>query len=350
MISTNNISSSKAGGEIVRNRHGSKRIYLVRRVEYLLDFLEVVKSGYSREAAEARLADRKRRFEIEKARALGRGNPFTSKLKEAPGLARFAEEIARGTHLVEREPDGIYQLTSDGRRLLKVVASNDDPSAFLLNSLFASYPSFFDVISAIDNTNEKEVILPMSVKEDFSASASKYALSVDIWTFHIIRDLCSQLGILNWFRYIQAAESMQKVYLTCTIKNCDPQEMLSSWSFPLKVLSRERLLIIAPNVPVFEVFRETLWNEYLEMTKYVPRKPVFYSSLRDRVCYALRIPDKRFDAFATSIMDKDDKYLLVAGGGSLPYSRDSAGMLKSLPPQTSRGQYMIYLKMDQRST
>jgi hypothetical protein len=49
-------------------------------------------------------------------------------------------------------------------------------------------------------------------------------------------------------------------------------------------------------------------------------------------------------------MEKDEKYLLLAAGGSLPYSRDSAGMLKSLPPRTSRGQYMVYLKMDERST
>ena len=231
-----------------------------------------------------------------------------------------------------------------------MIAEGVDPGAFLLKSLLETYLSFQQVVSAIDSANGHEVVLPSTtVKEIFSERASRYGISVDLWTFEIVRDLCSQLEVLNWHADAIDGSRMQRVFSTCAIRddmgvNYETQNS----SFPVRATILGRKVAIERNSPEFGNFRDILWNEYLKITNYVPRKPVFYSGLRSKVCYALRISDKTFDQFTARLLEKDDKYLLLAAGGSLPFSRDSAGMLKSLPPQTSRGQYIVYLKMDER--
>jgi hypothetical protein len=49
------------------------------------------------------------------------------------------------------------------------------------------------------------------------------------------------------------------------------------------------------------------------------------------------------------MMQIDSKYLLLGAGGTLSFRRDSASLIKSLPPKTDRGEYMVYLKMDRRN-
>src|SRR5208337_1075217 len=90
-----------------------KRVPLVKRVEYIIDLLETVKTGYSKEAADAKLAERKRSFEVEKARALGRGNPFRARLKKAARLVEFCEALCRQTGFIESSM-GTYRLTEKG--------------------------------------------------------------------------------------------------------------------------------------------------------------------------------------------------------------------------------------------
>jgi hypothetical protein len=322
----------------------------VKRTEYLFDFLEVVRNGYSREVVEAKLAERKRFFEIEKARALGRGRPFTLSLKKASGLVRFCQEMSRHTRLVEAA-DGSYRLTSNGERLLQMTSDRKETDALILKSLLEVYPTFLEIISAIDATKSDEIVLPLTrSKEVFTEAALRCNILVDLWGFAIVRDLCSQLGVLNWFPDIIDGIRMQRVFTTCAIREPDDgKDVTEDLAFPITVTTPSGSeVVIDRNEVDLSRFRDILWNEYLKITKYVPRKPVFYSSLRSRVCYTMRIPDKQFDRLARSIMEKDDKYLLIAAGGSLPFSRDSAGMLKSLPPQTPRGEYIVYLKMDEK--
>jgi hypothetical protein len=113
-------------------------------------------------------------------------------------------------------------------------------------------------------------------------------------------------------------------------------------------LGDERWRVIFNSTPL-EEFREQLWKDYLRLTRYVARKPILYSDLRSRVCYSLRISDMFFDDTAKQIMQTDPKYLLVGAGGTLSFRRDSASLIKSLPPKTDRGEYMVYLKMDKRN-
>jgi hypothetical protein len=325
-----------------------KRVPLVKRVEYIIDLLETVKAGYSREAADARLAERKRSFEVEKARALGRGNPFRARLSKATRLAEFCEMMCRQTGLVDSST-GTYRLTEKGELLLSMSSEGTETDALLLDSLLRTYTSFQQVIGAINDAEGGEAILPSTkLRNMYSEYASRSNITVDMWTFDIVRDLASQLGVLNWFPDSTSGQRMQRVYMASKIGY--QESRTGNAGFPLHTVIAGKEAVIDRNIPDFTLFKDRVWNEYLITTNYVPRRPVFYSNLRTKVCYGLRIADKIFDRLAGKLMERDDKYLLLAAGGSLPYSRDSAGLLKSLPPKTSRGQYMVYLKMDKRST
>ena len=116
-----------------------KRIPLVKRVEYIIDLLETVKAGYSREAAGAKLAERKRSFEVEKARALGRGNPFRARLMKATRLVEFCEMMCRQTGLVDSST-GTYRLTEKGELLLSMASGGIETDALILDSLLRTYP------------------------------------------------------------------------------------------------------------------------------------------------------------------------------------------------------------------
>lgn len=327
---------------------GYRRVPLVKRVEYILDLLETVNRGYSREAAEAKLAERKRSFEVEKARALGRGNPFTARLKQAGRLAEFCERLCRQTGLIE-SASGIHRLTSNGERILGMSSEGIEPDALLLESLLRTYPSFQQVISAINSAEKCEVILPSTkLRALYAEYAKRYDISVDMWTFDIVRDLTSQLGVLNWFPDSIGGLTMQRVFMASNISYNESSTDAAA-DFRAHTVISGKKAVIERNLPDFSSFKVSAWNEYLKITKYVPKRPVFYSDLRTRVCYALRIADKIFDKLARKLIEKDEEYLLLAAGGSLPYRRDSAGMLKSLPPRTPRGQYMVYLKMDEKN-
>jgi len=328
---------------------GNRRVPLVKRIEYILDLLETVKTGYSKEAAETKLAERKRYFEVEKARAVGRGNPFTARLKKSARLVYFSETLCRQTGLIEHE-SGVCQLTEKGKLLLRMASEGVETDAVLLDALLGTYPSFEQVIFAINSSKGCEVVLPTTkLRGPYSEYAKRYNIKVDTWTFDIVRDLTSQLGVLNWFPDSVGGQRMQRVFMASKI-SYDESSQANDAVFPLRTTIARRRVVIDRNVPDFALFKDTIWNEYLKTTNYVPKRPVFYSDLRTKVCYTLRMSDKVFDRLAARLMEKDEKYLLLAAGGSLPYSRDSAGMLKSLPPRTPRGQYMVYLKMDERST
>ena len=324
-----------------------KRVPLVKRVEYITDLLDTVKTGYSKEAAGAKLAERKRSFEVEKARALGRGNPFRARLMKATRLVEFCEMMCRQTGLVDSST-GTYRLTEKGEVLLSMSSGGNETDALLLDSLLRTYPSFQQMIGAINDTEGGEAILPSTkLRNLYSEYANRSGITVDMWTFDIVRDLASQLGVLNWFPDSTSGQRMQRVYMASKIRYENASSTDSG--FPLHTIISGKAAVIARNIPDFTLFKNKVWDEYLMITNYVPRRPVFYSNLRTKVCYGLRIADKVFDQLAGKLMEKDEKYLLLAAGGSLPYSRDSAGLLKSLPPKTGRGQYMVYLKMDMRN-
>jgi len=319
----------------------------VRRVEYLLDFLKVVEQGYDRKLAEQKLADRKKTFEIEKNKALGRGRPFMEKLRRTQSLRNDCQTLSTRLGFASIGDRLKPELTESGELFLN---SNDaERRKILAQALLNTHTAFSHVLLTVARAPEAEVVLPM--KKDnisFVQKAAPYGFEVSQTDFEVVCELASQLELLNWFPFNTDLGRFKRVYLASVIhddaKTLDAKE-------------RSRLLHLTYDGGNFWIgpkpvnkgeFKEALWEEYLKATRQVPRRPVFYSQLRSNVCYELRISDRVFDTYVEEIIRLDDTYRLVGSGGSLPYSRDMASLLKSLPLKTKRGEYIVYLKMDMK--
>lgn len=324
------------------------RMPRVSRVEYLLDFLKVVEQGYDRKLAEQKLAERKRIFEAEKSRALGRGRPFMEKLRRTRSLREDCQTLSTRLGFVRVEDKLNVELTESGETFLNV--DEVEKRKVLAQGLLNTHTAFSHVLLTVASLPGAEVALPMERdNRSFVQKAVPYGIEVSQTDFDIVCELASQLELVNWFPFNTNLGRYKRVYLTSVIYenvktiNAEKESLLhftydgkSFWITPTPTRVRK------------DKFKEILWEEYLRATKYVPRRPVFYSQLRSYVCYRLKISDRVFDMYAQEIMGSDETYRLVGSGGSLPYSRDMASLLKSLPIKTERGEYIVYLKMDKK--
>ena len=64
------------------------------------------------------------------------------------------------------------------------------------------------------------------------------------------------------------------------------------------------------------------------------------------MCYLLQITDDQFDCEVSEMMKLDEALSVHGSEGYLPYRRDSAGMMKSLPPKNVWGDYIVYLRIE----
>lgn len=321
------------------------RIPRVRRVEYLLDFLKVVEQGYDRKLAEQKLAERKRIFEIEKNKALGRGRPFMEKLRRTKSLREDCQTLSTRLGFVRIEDKLNIELTESGEFFLN--ADDGERRRVLAQGLLTTHTAFSHVLLTVAKAPNSEVSLP--TKKDnrsFVQKAAPCGIEVGQTDFDVVCELASQLELLNWFPFNMNSGRYKRVYLTSVIYNNVETMNAQEKSLLLHFTYVDKSFWIGPNHVRREEFKKTLWEEYLKATRYVPRRPVFYSQLRSNVCYELRMSDRVFDTYAEEIIRSDDAYRLVGSGGSLPYSRDMASLLKSLPLKTKRGEYIVYLKMD----
>lgn len=323
------------------------RMPRVSRVEYLLDFLKVVERGYDRKLAEQKLAERKKIFEIEKNKALGRGRPFMEKLRRTRSLREDCQTLSIRLGFASAENKLKVELTESGEVFLNV--DEVERRKILAQGLLNTHTAFSHVLITVARSSGTEVALPMERdNRSFVEKAVPYGIEVSQTDFDIVCELASQLELVNWFPFNTNLGRYKRVYLTSVIYddvktiNAEKESLLSHFTYDGKSFW------IAPRRVRNDEFKEILWEEYLKATKYVPRRPVFYSQLRSYVCYQLRISDRGFDMYAQEIMRSDETYRLVGSGGSLPYSRDMASLLKSLPIKTERGEYIVYLKMDKK--
>ena len=95
-------------------------------------------------------------------------------------------------------------------------------------------------------------------------------------------------------------------------------------------------------------FRDCLWETYLSLADRIPGSPLFYSSVREKVCGLLKIRDDQFDNEIMRMVEWDEMLRVIWSEGVLQYQKDSASMLKSLPPKNEWGRYVVYLKMVRR--
>lgn len=338
--------SFSSGRLLISTSSSFLAIPLVRRLEYLEEFLIGASEGGGAQRIQERLVARKKFFELEKSRAVGRGRPFMKKLEEARPLSEACQKMARQLGLIEG--GGSLEVSSLGMKLLE----SDDlaRSQLLVQGMLQTYVRFRRLVKALTALEGNELEVPMGESSQRFTEVTEVLNKAGLRDFNriyfeIVLDISNQLGLANW--HVKDDEPRNWVlYLTCSIAFL--RGMKEDARGLLVHLSDETWRISFNSVSL-DVFREQLWKDYLSLTRYVARKPVLYSNLRSRVCYSLRVSDRLFDELAGKIILSDPKYLLVGAGGTLSFRRDSASLIKSLPPKTDRGEYMVYLKMDRRT-
>ena len=218
----------------------------------------------------------------------------------------------------------------------------------LIQGMLQTYVRFQRLVKWLAMLEGNELEVPMGEYTAKLAEVLSKAGLTDISRiyFETVVNLATQLGLTNWYPK-KTGPRTWVLYLTCSILFPSNKQQDSVEGFVVE-LDEGTWRIIFKSVS-FDDFRERLWNDYLLLARYVARKPVPYSDLRNRACHSLRINDTVFDVYARRMMEADSKYLLVGAGGRLSFGRDSASMIKGLPPKNDRGEYMVYLKMDKKS-
>jgi len=291
------------------------------------------------EKIEEILSDRKREFEKQKILAVGRGSPFRRDIVKTSSLVEHCFKFAKALRFIEKGDNEIV-LTEKGRRLLNV---SDEERKILLAEAFSEvYPHLTTLVLTLSKLEAEEAVLPLMNKPKFRPEAEKIGLNIGQMAFDVIRDIATVLGIVNWYYDGEGLERRQHVYLTCTPTTEVPRRR------SIRLRWNDDWLYIVEKLVDRASFRDALWRAYLALADGIPGSPIFYSAVREKVCAALRIRDDQFDAEVLRMVDWDDVFQVVWSEGVLPYQRDSAGMLKSLPPKTESGNYIVYLKIVRR--
>jgi hypothetical protein len=356
--------------------HKYLRLPRVRRLEYLIVFLESYNDdGFDEERAYRAIQQQIHRLEVEKAKALGRQRPRMRKgvytLKECLRLASDLGLVDRFQRLTPRAA----QVLESGRR-----------RSFLLKQMWQVYPRFRQVVLTVRNS--ERLHLPLYNWDAFRQEGGNlYGLDFDRLNFEIVRDLTTQLGLVNWhptedkpkrqivypvglvatFREIislaglhveqetfaqqcrhQAALDLNLLVVQNDCYEAQAHVPFENPSYMILQTDSDYVFFRGHDVSS-EEFEQVLWKEYLSLSSMRPRFPVLYPSLRNRVCAVLRISDQVFDHHLLSLIQRPRRLDIYPSGGVLNYAANLAHLVKFLPPKTSQGNFIVYLKIDRRS-
>ena len=350
------------------------RVPRVHRLEYLEALLRSYEGSNAFDEAQAKQSIQReiQDFEQTKARALRRQRP---RVREGATTLNECIQLALHLRLIDRY-----------RRLTTRAAEVLDPAqrrSILLQSMWQVYPRFSQVILRIRDTGRLE--LPFyDWDQNRQQSGDALGLDIDRKNFEIIRDFATQLGLVNWY---PIENSRQIVYpvactvtqaeITCmvgvfadkeislhhcpyalalevgllTVQDGHYQSLEASSSLPEGCLTlqtdTDRVIIKDHKVSSVD-FEQALWQAYLELADMIPMSPVLYPSLRNQVCAALRISDQAFDRHLIALIRQPQRLKIHPSDGTLNYAANLAHIGKFLPPQTSEGNFIVYLKLERR--
>jgi hypothetical protein len=370
-----------------------RRIPRVPRLEYLVELLRGVREGYNPEDVRRRAQRIRDDFEAEKARALGRQNPRT--VSGAITVSE-AEKMAVQMGLARRR-GAQWSLTLDGEALLAHCPEDprgflgDDARRLLVPRIWQTYPRFGETLLTIRAQPDATIDLPMrSGKGAFrEAIEDKYGLTYDLLTFIMVREMGTQLELLNWYVLEETTPRRQRVYLVADIvllgevarepvatnsagsrsplwqdlasaaagAVSDPDLVTPCDVGGLRATVRARgdivvdavgdCAVIRPRADVdLGAFEQALWEVYLRKVDFRLLIPALYPELRNEVCLRLKIPDRLFDRVLLDLIDHPRRLRIFPSGGELGYASNLAHLHKYLPPKTARGHFMVYLKVD----
>jgi len=351
------------------------RVPRVRRLEYLEALLNSYSDNeFDEKRAQKAIQQQIHDFEVEKAQALGRQRPRTRKgtstLQECLTLARHLGLIDRFKGLM---PDAARVLDSGQSR------------PFLLERMWQAYALFRQVVLAVRDAEQLD--LPFYAWGDtFRQEAGPlYGFEFDRLTFEAIRDLATQLELINWYPTEKKRQIVYPVASVATFteiiclsglpveqetfaQQCCHQTVLDlnilavrdgryEAQAYMELKAQEYLILQTDSDQVFirdhhvspEDFEQALWREYLSLSSMRPRFPVLYPNLRNQVCAVLRISDRVFDSHLLSLIREPRRLNIYPSGGMLNYAANLAHLGKFLPPKTSQGNFIIYLKIDRKS-
>ena len=241
---------------------------MVRRLEYLETFLSGIKKSSSREEILSALSERKKAFEIEKAIALGRGNPHRKDIARTKPLLKNCSDLARKINFTAKV--GTHNSVSElGDKYL--MASEVNRKKIFSEAFSSSYPHLTTILDLLNNQAEHEVILPLQDKPLFRPEAEKIGFSIGQMYFDTVRDISTRLGLMNWRVIGCGIERRQHVYLTCQLRKEIEQSYIG------KIRTDEGWLFAMPFQVERNKFREALWTAYLILADRIPGSPVFYS-------------------------------------------------------------------------
>ena len=348
----------------------------LHRLEYLDALLNSYKEGgfYNEERARQAIQHEIQEYEQKKARALRRQRPRASE-----GASTLAECLEMALHL---------DLIDRKKRLKPKAALILNPArrrSFLLQSLWQIYPRFSQVVLTARNAGRLD--LPFYDWDEFRRQGGDlHGLDMDRKNFEIMRDFSTQLGLINWY---PTENSRQMVYPTACVAT--RSEMICMAGSPagqnaathlclhtaaleteiLAVRGGHYLISTGPNLlaagylnfqtDIDQVyikdhtvasadFEQGLWREYLKLSDMIPMSPVLYPSLRNQVCATLALSDQVFDHQLFLLIKHPQRLNIHPSDGTLNYAAHLAHIGKFLPPQTSEGNFIVYLKIERSNT
>lgn len=346
----------------------------LHRLEYLYALLNSYEGeSYDNTRALQAIQHEIQEFEQKKARALRRQRPRTSE-----GVSTLAECLEMASHL---------DLIDKEKRLKRKAALVIDPSRrrpLLLQSLWGIYPRFSQVVLTARNFGH--LTLPFYNWDDFRKQGGDlHGLDMDRKNFEIMRDFATQLGLINWY---PTENSQQIVYPTACaatrselicLAGSQVEQNTSTHICLQKVAQEAGLMTVAENHYHISIdanlisheylnlqigpdqvyikdhkialpdFEQILWREYLSLANMIPMSPVLYPSLRNQVCADLTLSDQTFDHQLFILIKNPQRLHIHPSDGTLNYASHLAHIGKFLPPQTSDGNFIVYLKIERRN-
>jgi hypothetical protein len=346
----------------------------VNRLEYLDVLLHCYQDDFLDETKARQAVQQKiQEFEQIKARALRQ-----HRLHLREGVSTYLEclELAQQMEIIDR----FKRLKSAGHTML-------DPKhrrSFLLERIWQTYPRFSQIVLATRDYGELDVPFHNWDKQRKQGNEF-YGLNMDEKNFEILRDFAFQLGLINWY---PTDHGRQVVYpIACVVKQSEFTAMIGcpaiqetyaqrckhATALELGILKVEEdtyhvskndnlpngdYLILHPDFETVFVkdhkvsmgdFEQALWTNYLHIADMVPMSPVLYPSLRNLVCGELRIGDEAFDHLLKNLIRQPQRLNVHPSDGTLNYAANLAHISKLLPPQTSEGNFIVYLKIERRN-
>jgi hypothetical protein len=202
--------------------------------------------------------------------------------------------------------------------------------------------------------------------------------------FEIMRDYLTQLGLINWY---PTENNRQIVYPSACVATHSELILLGGSTVGQNTAAHQCLHTIAIETGTLVIhegryivytsptflpegylnfqtemdqvyikdhnvssvdFEQSLWRDYLKLSNMIPMSPVLYPTLRNLVCESLAISDQMFDHQLFLLIKKPQRLIIHPSDGTLNYAAHLTHIGKFLPPQTSEGNFIVYLKIERR--